>query len=509
MKTSTVWLLPLAALATTTTAAESAKLNAVEEVFRRSWNGYREHAWGHDSLRPISNSYADDRNGWGATAVDALGTAIIMGLDDVVDDILNYIKTIDFSKTDTEISLFETTIRYLGGMLSAYDLLKGPYKRSDLSAKAVNVLLEQSVVLADNLKVAFNTTSGLPDNNLFFDPEPRVAGSWETGLAVAGTLILEWERLSDLTGDREYGNLVKRAENYLLNPQPPENEPFPGLMGSRLFVENGTFADNIGSWGGGSDSFYEYLIKMYIYDPDRFEFYRDRWVVTAESSIEYLASHPTTRPELTFLAMFSGTEPQFYFSHLGCFSGGNFILGGLVLKEQRYVDFGLDLTAGCHETYVQTSSGIGPELFQWQDKDTPLDAGNNHGPETDAQREFYKDAGFWIMNSQYVLRPEVIESYYYAYRATGDEMYREWAWDAFVSINRTCSVGSGLSAINNVMLVDGKADYQDFQESFLFAEVMKYIYLILSDDSDVQVKKDGKNLFVFNTEAHPIKVLGS
>lgn len=63
MKLSTIWL-PLAALvATATAAADAEKMNAVEEVFRRTWDGYRKYAWGHDSLRPISNSHVDDRYG--------------------------------------------------------------------------------------------------------------------------------------------------------------------------------------------------------------------------------------------------------------------------------------------------------------------------------------------------------------------------------------------------------------------------------------------------------------
>lgn len=165
------------------------------------------------------------------------------------------------------------------------------------------------------------------------------------------------------------------------------------------------------------------------------------------------------------------------------------------------------MTAGCRQSYAQTATGIGPELFQWQDNNTATDAFNNEGPPQD-QVEFYKEAGFWITNGQYVLRPEVIESYYYAYRATGDPMYKEWAWDAFVRVNATCSVGSGLSAIQNVQPADGVIKYNDHQESFFFAELLKYVYLILSGDSDVQVKKDGKNAFVLNTEAHPIRVFG-
>lgn len=59
-----------------------------------------------------------DRNGWGASAVDALSTALVLEEWDVVDQILEYIPTINFDNTTTVVSLFETTIRYLGGLVS-------------------------------------------------------------------------------------------------------------------------------------------------------------------------------------------------------------------------------------------------------------------------------------------------------------------------------------------------------------------------------------------------------
>lgn len=120
------------------------RARAVKEAFQVSWDGYYEHAFPHDSLRPVSNGYADDRcvflppmglpllrwfwrltcarlafrNGWGASAVDAFSTALVMENWDVIDQILEYVPTIDFNKTETEVSLFETTIRYLGGLVS-------------------------------------------------------------------------------------------------------------------------------------------------------------------------------------------------------------------------------------------------------------------------------------------------------------------------------------------------------------------------------------------------------
>jgi hypothetical protein len=160
---------------------------------------------------------------------------------------------------------------------------------------------------------------------------------------------------------------------------------------------------------------------------------------------------------------------------VACFDGGNFILAGLTLKQQKYVDFGLSLVNGCHNTYSSTLTKLGPESFRWTTFPN-LNPTTNPPPPT-GQAAFYAKAGFYISNGAYILRPEVIESFYYAFRATGDQKYRDWAWEAFVAINETCRVGSGFAGVSNVNAEKG-GGYQDFQESFLFAEVMKYSYLI-------------------------------
>ena len=91
-------------------------------------------------------------NGWGASAADALSTALVMGQKDIVNQIISYIPSIDWSRTDTSVSLFETTIRYLGGMLSGYDFLSGPL--AELADDPANfaALLTQSANLANNLR---------------------------------------------------------------------------------------------------------------------------------------------------------------------------------------------------------------------------------------------------------------------------------------------------------------------------------------------------------------------
>lgn len=162
---------------------------------------------------------------------------------------------------------------------------------------------------------------------------------------------------------------------------------------------------------------------MYVYDPTRFAAYKDRWVLAADSTIAHLASHPSSRPDLTFLAMFQNGTLYYESGHLACFNGGNFILGGAVLGEQRYVDFGIQLLAACENTYNQTLTGIGPERFSWNVSSLPAD-----------QKEFYEKAGVYIVDGDYILRPEVIESFYYAYHVTGSRVYQDVSF-----LGLTCS----------------------------------------------------------------------
>ncbi len=53
--------------------------------------------------------------------MDAISTALIMENKEVVSQIVDHIKTINFNQTvqgGESVSLFETTIRYLGGLVS-------------------------------------------------------------------------------------------------------------------------------------------------------------------------------------------------------------------------------------------------------------------------------------------------------------------------------------------------------------------------------------------------------
>lgn len=129
------------------------KLATIKDAFTRSWGGYKQHAWFQDELSPVSGKYRNPFCGWAATLVDSLDTLWILGMKDEFEEAANAVKQIDFTTSiRNDIPLFETTIRYLGGLIAAHDLSEGRY----------NVLLDKSIELAEVLMGAFDTPNRMP-----------------------------------------------------------------------------------------------------------------------------------------------------------------------------------------------------------------------------------------------------------------------------------------------------------------------------------------------------------
>ena len=95
-----------------------------EEVigaFKHAWKGYKMYAWGKDELKPISKK----SNEWfnlGLTLVDALDTMWLMGLREEFSEAREWVEKEMVIAQDKDVNLFETTIRVLGGLLSAFHL---------------------------------------------------------------------------------------------------------------------------------------------------------------------------------------------------------------------------------------------------------------------------------------------------------------------------------------------------------------------------------------------------
>lgn len=129
------------------------RLAAVKESFVHSWQGYKTYGWMHDEVTPLTMRGKDPFGGWAATLVDALDTLWIMGLTDEFEAAVQAADTVDFGTNPQEkVNIFETTIRYLGGFLAAYEL----------SGKQYDVLLKKAVEVADLVMCAFDTESRMP-----------------------------------------------------------------------------------------------------------------------------------------------------------------------------------------------------------------------------------------------------------------------------------------------------------------------------------------------------------
>lgn len=453
--------------------------------------------------------------------VDALDTAVIMEQTDIVNIILDYIPKIDFTKNHSEkpvyTSLFETNIRYLGGLLSAYDLLKGPFSHLDIHHEHVDALLKQATSLADTVKFAFNTPSGIPRNYFYLSNHSfhdtfyiMNDGTPTAGLAEMGSLVLEWQHLSDLTGNPEYGNLAQRAESHWFNAA-AAHEVWPGLTGSNFSVKTGELLDSYGGWTSGNDSAYEYLIKMYVYDPDRYANYSTQWQKAADSTLAHLLSHPSSRPDLTMATTWSaGQQTQNYSEQLACFIGGNFILGSYALPQspnsEKYLETGLAFSDFCANGYRSTLSGIGPLIYSWDLHDLSNVNYTN-------QTSFYSKAGWFINDNTAFFNgqaPEAVESWYYAYQATKEQYWRDVAWAYTVAQNRTERIATGgFLSVENVFERDGGGHHGVTMASFLLAEVFKYQFLIQTERGgvwDVLYGEGKENHFVYNTECHPLAV---
>jgi mannosyl-oligosaccharide alpha-1,2-mannosidase len=158
--------------------AQEVRRLEVKRVFEKSWASYRSKAWMKDALKPISGESVDQFSGWAATLVDSLDTLWILGLRDEFYEAVAAVATIDFGQsTSPTVNTFETCIRYLGGLLAAYDL------------SGHEVLKTKAVEVGDLLYGAFNTENGMPVDFIHFEDAKKGTGlTVESQVRSCGTM---------------------------------------------------------------------------------------------------------------------------------------------------------------------------------------------------------------------------------------------------------------------------------------------------------------------------------
>jgi mannosidase alpha-like ER degradation enhancer 2 len=420
-------------------AAQSAE--RVKAEFLHAWRGYRQHAWGHDGLKPLSNAPHD----WYGqsllmTPVDALDTMILMGLDDEARDARELIATqLSFDK-DIDVKHFEITIRLLGGLLSGYQL-SGDER-----------LLKQAEDLGTRLLPAFDSPTGLP--YVYVHLRTGKAHGNDSNPAESGTLLLEYGTLSKLTGNPLFYEKAKRAlvATY-------ERRSKIGLVGERFDVESGKWTQTRSHVGARIDSYYEYLWKCW-------KLFGDRdclamWKTSIAAANRYYPEEVNGALWVGHVDMNTGKRTGSLYGALDAFYPGLLAYSGDVDRARR----------------LQASS-----FAMWR----------VHGIEPE-QYDYRKGE---VTHAGYPLRPEIIESAWYLHRLTGDKQYQAMGQEMFEDFVRYTRTDSGFATLKSVVT----KEKEDDMESFVLAETFKYFYLLFAP---AQTLDPGK--VVLNTEAHPLR----
>jgi len=413
----------------------------VRDEFLHAWNGYRQYAWGHDALLPLSHG-ARDWYGQSLlmTPVDALDTLLLMGLHQQADEARKLIDTQLSFDRDIDVKHFEIVIRLLGGLLSSYEMTHDPK------------LLALADDLGTRLLPAFDSPTGLP--YVFVNLRTGKAHGTDSNPAEAGSLLLEYGTLSRLTGKPVYYDKAKRALVATYQRRSPI-----GLVGERFDVDSGRWTNTSSHIGARIDSYYEYLWKCW-------KLFGDRdclamWKQSIAAANRYLPEDVDGRLWYGQVDMATGARTGSTYGALDAFMPGLLAYSGDVDRARR----------------LQASSfamwrlhGIEPEAYDYR-----------RGVVTDAA---------------YPLRPEIVESTWYLYRTTADPAYRDMGRVLFDDFVRHTRTDAGFASLDSVVSMR-KADDM---ESFVLAETFKYFYLLYASPDTLDLSK-----VVLNTEAHPLQ----
>ncbi|KAI8335223.1 glycoside hydrolase [Blakeslea trispora] len=268
-----------------------------------------------------------------------------------------------------------------------------------------------------------------------------------------------------------------------------------GLFPHLVNVSTGQPIGNHVTWGGMGDSFYEYLIKQLVVSQGQDGLKKDMVKYILTGLQERLLVESSFDSKASFLVVLDNDQANFQMDELACFAPGTLLLAAYSMPKdfKALEDVASRLMQGCYSAWDLMATGLAPEIFSWETSRT-----NSH-PVT--SKETKKRPAVYPVHPSYILRPETLESLYYFYVLTKDEIYQDMAWDIFNSIYTYCRSRSGYSGVMRVDITEQTWD--DREESFFFAETLKYLYLIFDDPEDPRFPFDQ---WVFNTEAHPLRI---
>lgn len=442
----------------------------VQSMFDYAYSGYLTHAYPYDELRSLS---CDGFNTWGSfslTLIDALDTLAVMGNFTEFRRVAEIIGARVSFEANINVSVFETNIRVVGGLLSAHLLSRKAGIKLEPGWPCNGPLLRLAEDMAKRLIAAFDTPTGMPYGtvNLKYGvPEDETSITCTAGI---GTFLLEFGTLSRLTGDPLYEevamNAIKALHYYKSNI---------GLVGNHIDVLTGHWTAQDSGIGAGVDSYFEYLAKgtLLFQDPLLASIFQEH-----KRAIEKYIRREDWH---LWVSMTKGQVTLPVFQSLEAYWPGVLSLFGEIEDAMKSLH-------NYHRVWKQF--GFTPEFY------------NIPQAETGTNRESYP------------LRPELIESVMYLYRATRDPYLIQVGVDILRSLQHSAKTACGYATINDVR------DHRkaDRMESFFLAETTKYLYLLFDTDNFIHnTGSEGEIIdtqwghcvvdaggYIFNTEAHPI-----
>ncbi|KAG6003519.1 hypothetical protein E4U21_001919 [Claviceps maximensis] len=496
--------------------------NSVVEAFELSWDTYTRYAWGYDEYRPISKTGKNMApKGLGWIIIDALDTMILMNMTSRVQHAREWLSNSLTWDQDQDVNTFETTIRMLGGLLSAHYLSNeypqlAPLSEDDAGRPGEDLYLEKAKDLADRLMAAFESDSGVPYASVNLgkmEGLPSHSDGGASSTAEATTLQLEFKYLAKLTGETTFWDKVEKVMQVV-----DDNNAKDGLVPIYLYATSGEFRGTNIRLGSRGDSYYEYLIKQYLQTNQQEPVYEQMW----DEALQGVRKHLITYTEPSGFTII-GERPAGLDGHLSpkmdhlvCFMPGTIALaatGGLTEaearklpswneKKERDMKLARELMQTCWGMYKWMATGLAAEITYFHIANPPQpESAPHHPPEqfdTDPEATWRQDFDVQSNDVHNLQRPETVESLFYMWRITGDVKYREWGWDMFKSFVNYTAVADegGFTSLSNANTIPPVT--RDNMESFWLAETLKYLYLLFSPNDLLPLDK-----VVINTEAHP------
>ena len=424
-------------------------------------------ATGSDIYLPISKEGQQMKEkGMGWIIVDALDTLMIMNLTSRLSHAREWVSTsLDYNQ-DHAVNTFETTIRMLGGLLSAHYLSTAfpdlaPILDDDKGAPAEDLYLEKAADLADRLLGAFDSQSGVPYASINLKTSegvPSHADGGASSTAEATSLQLEFKYLAYLTGEKNYWDKAEKVMKII-----DDHGVEDGLVPIFLYATTGEFrGDNI-RLGSRGDSYYEYLIKQYHQTNYEEPIYQEMW----NESLAGVRKHLITYSDPSHFTVLAerpnglGGDISPKMDHLVCFMPGTIALGatgGITVEEAKKqgkwgpheeseLNLAIELTKTCWGMYKVMATGLAPEIAHFNIGDPPHMESDGVLPSaklTEGDHAKWRDDYVIKVNDNHNLqRPETVESLFYMWRITGDPMYREWGWEMFKAFVKYTAADDG------------------------------------------------------------------